>query len=105
MSYGHRKGREKTMQSMITKQPKDTRKQTTVSLSGSVLTDLEMYCRFIDSSRDWVINEALKAVFQKDRAFLEWKAQQTLGADVPVGMEEARIQRKSSAPNRSASDE
>jgi len=61
------------MASLIAKQPKDTRKQTTVSLSGAVLADLELYCRFIDSARDWVINEALKSVFRRDKAFLEWK--------------------------------
>lgn len=61
------------MPSVIAKQPKDTRKQTTVSLSGSVLADLELYCRFIDSARDWVINEALKTVFRRDKAFHEWK--------------------------------
>ncbi len=41
------------MASLIAKQPKDTKKQTTVSLSGTVLADLELYCRFIDSARDW----------------------------------------------------
>jgi hypothetical protein len=61
------------MPSLIAKQPKDTRKQTTVSLSGSVLSDLELYCQFIDSARDWVFNEALKNVFRKDKAFLAWK--------------------------------
>jgi hypothetical protein len=61
------------MSSLIAKQPKDTRKQTTVSLKGSVVGDLELYCQFIDSARDWVINEALKGVFSKDKAFLEWK--------------------------------
>ncbi len=61
------------MSSLIAKQPKDTRKQTTVSLSGSVLADLELYCQFIDSARDWVINEALKTVFRRDKAFLAWK--------------------------------
>ncbi len=61
------------MASLIAKQPKDTRKQTTVSLTGTVLVDLELYCRFIDSARDWVINEALKSVFRRDKAFLEWK--------------------------------
>ena len=63
------------MSSLIAKQPKDTRKQTTVSLKGSVVADLELYCQFIDSPRDWVINEALKSVFGKDKAFLEWKEQ------------------------------
>ena len=61
------------MSSLIAKQPKDTRKQTTVSLKGSVVADLELYCQFIDSPRDWVINEALKSVFAKDKTFLEWK--------------------------------
>jgi hypothetical protein len=63
------------MPSLIARQPKDTRKQTTVSLSGTVLADLELYCQFIDSARDWVINEALKSIFQKDKAFLDWKQQ------------------------------
>lgn len=63
------------MSSVIAKQPKDTKKQTTVSLSGSVLADLERYCQFIDSARDWVINEALKAVFRRDKAFIVWKEQ------------------------------
>ena len=65
------------MSSLIAKQPKDTRKQTTVSLKGSVVADLELYCQFIDSPRDWVINEALKSVFVKDKAFLEWKERAT----------------------------
>lgn len=64
------------MSSLIARQPKDTRKQTTVSLRGSVLADLELYCQFIDSARDWVINEALKAVFRRDKAFVEWKARE-----------------------------
>jgi hypothetical protein len=61
------------MSSLISKQPKDTKKQTTVSLSGSVLSDLELYCQFIDSARDWVINEALKSIFHRDKTFQEWK--------------------------------
>jgi hypothetical protein len=61
------------MSSLIAKQPKDARKQTTISLSTSVLNDLEAYCQFIDSARDWVINEALKSVFRRDKAFLEWR--------------------------------
>jgi len=61
------------MSSVIAKQPKDTKKQTTVSLSGTVLADLELYCQFIESARDWVINEALKTIFRRDKAFLEWR--------------------------------
>lgn len=61
------------MSSLIARQPKDTRKQTTISLSTTVLSDLELYCQFIDSARDWVINEALKNVFQRDKAFAEWR--------------------------------
>ena len=54
------------MSSLIAKQPRDPKKQTTVSLSNTVLSDLELYCQFIDSARDWVVNEALKAVFVID---------------------------------------
>ena len=61
------------MSSLIAKQPRDSKKQTTVSLSNTVLSDLELYCQFIDSARDWVVNEALKTVFHRDKAFLEWK--------------------------------
>ncbi|HWB83482.1 MAG TPA: hypothetical protein VG675_05050 [Bryobacteraceae bacterium] len=71
------------MSSLITKQPKDTRKQTTVSLSGTVLADLELYCRFIESGRDWVINESLRNVFRRDKAFLEWKERN--GSSVAIG--------------------
>jgi hypothetical protein len=91
------------MASLIAKQPKDTRKQTTVSLSGAVLADLELYCRFIDSARDWVINEALKSVFRRDKAFLEWKesggaaniaaAPQSFGAPIVVPTETGRTER------------
>jgi hypothetical protein len=67
------------MSSVIARQPKDTKKQTTVSLSGTVLADLELYCQFIDSARDWVINEALKTVFRRDKAFLVWKQRNDAG--------------------------
>lgn len=87
------------MSSLIAKQPKDTRKQTTVSLSGSVLADLELYCQFIDSARDWVINEALKNVFRKDKAFLAWKEKRTAPATPePVRAEKPRPHR-ADAPN------
>ena len=93
------------MSSLIAKQPKDTRKQTTVSLSGTVLADLELYCQFIDSARDWVINEALKAIFRRDKAFLEWKARehdpepQKVPSVVPTGRSDrARAHRTEAAP-------
>jgi len=79
------------MSSLIAKQPKDTRKQTTISLSTTTLNDLELYCQFIDSARDWVINEALKNVFRRDKAFLEWRtsaegrpSQDGSGASSPI---------------------
>jgi hypothetical protein len=61
------------MEPLIPKQPKDTKKSTTVSLSGSIAAELELYMEFIDSGRDWIINQALKVIFTKDRAFIEWK--------------------------------
>ena len=72
------------MSSLIAKQPKDPKKQTTVSLSQTVLSDLELYCQFIDSTRDWVVNQALRKVFQRDKAFLEWKERPAARAPQPA---------------------
>ena len=49
-----------------------------------MLADLELYCQFIDSARDWVINEALKAVFRRDKAFIEWKERKPVESGPPV---------------------
>lgn len=60
------------MPSFIPKQPNKERNQITIKLDRDVLESLERYCRYLDSSRDYVINQCLAFIFQKDRHFTEW---------------------------------
>lgn len=62
----------KTVPSFIPKQPKKERNQITIRLDQHVLESLERYCRYLDSSRDYVINQCLVFIFRKDRHFTEW---------------------------------
>jgi hypothetical protein len=60
------------MATFIPKQPKKERDQITIKLDRDVLQNLEHYCRYLDSSRDYVINQSLVFIFRKDRPFTEW---------------------------------
>ena len=60
------------MSSFIQKQPKKEREQITIKLDRDVLRSLERYCRYLDSSRDYVIGAALEFIFRKDKQFAEW---------------------------------
>jgi hypothetical protein len=62
------------MRSFIPKQPKKNRDQITIKLDRDVLQNLERYCRYLDSSRDYVINQCLVFIFRKDRQFHQWAA-------------------------------
>jgi predicted transcriptional regulator len=66
------------MPTVIPKQPKKERDQITIKLDRDVLQNLEHYCRYLESSRDYVINQCLAFIFRKDRAFSEWLAGQGL---------------------------
>ena len=60
------------MATVIPKQPKKERDQITIRLERDVLQTLEHYCRYLESSRDYVINQCLTFIFRKDRPFQEW---------------------------------
>lgn len=60
------------MATVIPRQPKKERDQITIKLDRDVLQNLEHYCRYLDSSRDYVINQCLVFIFRKDRPFSEW---------------------------------
>ncbi len=60
------------MSSFIPKQPKKEREQISIKLDRDVLRSLEQYCRYLDSSRDYVIGAALEFIFRKDKHFAEW---------------------------------
>jgi hypothetical protein len=70
------------MATVIPKQPKKERDQITIKLDRDVLQNLEHYCRYLDSSRDYVINQCLAFIFRKDRPFAEWLVSQ--GLTVPA---------------------
>ena len=66
------------MPTVIPKQPKKEREQITIKLDRDVLETLEQYCRYLESSRDYVINQCLVFIFRKDRPFKEWLTGQGL---------------------------
>ena len=66
------------MSTVIPKQLKKDRDQITIKLDRDVLEILEDYCRYLDSSRDYVINQCLVFIFRKDRPFAQWRANQGL---------------------------
>ena len=71
------------MASVIPKQPKKERDQIRIRLDRDVLQNLEHCCRYLDSSRDYVINQCLVFIFRKDRAFSDW----LIGQGLPVTVE------------------
>jgi len=64
------------MATVIPKQTKKERDQITIRLDRDVLQTLEHYCRYLESGRDYVINQCLGFIFRKDKPFAMWLAQQ-----------------------------
>ena len=64
------------MATVIPKQTKKERDQITIRLDRDVLQTLEHYCRYLESGRDYVINQCLAFIFRKDKPFTMWLAQQ-----------------------------
>jgi len=57
------------------KQPKSVTIQARVE--ESVKTQLDQYAEFIDSTPSYVITEALKLLYRKDKDFQSWLGQRT----------------------------
>ena len=53
------------MPTVIPKQPKKEREQITIRMDRDVLQTLEHYCRYLESGRDYVINQCLTFIFAK----------------------------------------
>jgi hypothetical protein len=77
------------MATVIPKQPKKERDQITIRLDRDVLETLEHYCRYLESSRDWVINQCLTFIFRKAKPFTLWLTGQGI-ATSPTFEESAR---------------
>ena len=66
------------MATVIPKQLKKQRDQITIRLDCEVLQTLDHYCRYLESGRDYVINQCLAFIFRKDKQFLMWLANQDI---------------------------
>ena len=69
------------MSSYIPKQPKRERDQIAIKLDRDVLRKLELYGRYLESSRVYIISAALDLVFRKDKAFAAWLETEDSEAD------------------------
>lgn len=58
--------------SYIPKQIRREKERVEAKLDRELITQLEHYCRYLDSDRDYVISQALTIAFQKDKGFADW---------------------------------
>jgi len=64
------------MSPYIPQRVRRAKQQITVKLYQDRLAMLDRYGRFIEDSRDYIIDQALDLVFKKDKDFLQWLEQQ-----------------------------
>ena len=64
--------------SIISKPPQHVKRE--YELEEPVALVVEKYATFIDSTRDHVVNSALKIVLWRDRHFMNWRKQQQQAA-------------------------
>ena len=75
------------MSTYIPRQVKPIRERVEVKLDRELVVELERYCEYLESDRDYVIAQALSVAFRKDRGFAEWLV--TRPAPKPVSGSEA----------------
>lgn len=61
--------------SYIPKQIKRERDRVEAKLDRELIAQLEEYCRYLESDRDYVIAQALSIAFAKDKGFAAWLKQ------------------------------
>jgi len=61
------------MSSYLPKQIKPIRERVEAKLARDLITQLERYCEYLESDRDYVIAQALAVAFRKDKGFAEWQ--------------------------------
>jgi hypothetical protein len=67
------------MKTYIPKQPKHTRERLEAKLDARLIRQLEQYCQYLESDRDYVLSRVLELVFRKDKGFADW-----LGKSAPA---------------------
>jgi hypothetical protein len=61
------------MPSYIPRQIKPVRERIEAKLDRDLVIELEQFCEYLESDRDYVVAQALSVVFRKDKGFLTWK--------------------------------
>ena len=56
----------------INKQIKPIRERVEAKLDRELINELERYCEYLESDRDYIIAQALAVAFRKDKGFREW---------------------------------
>jgi hypothetical protein len=77
------------MPSYIPKQIKPVRERIEAKLDRELIVGLEQYCQYLESDRDYIIAQALRVAFRKDKGFTEWQQTHPLrqaGIDGTDGM-------------------
>jgi hypothetical protein len=59
---------------LIPREPKKERTHLHLRVDAGVIAELDLYSRFIDSPKDYVIENMLAFVLRKDRDFQDWLA-------------------------------
>jgi predicted transcriptional regulator len=57
------------MSSYIPKQIRPIRERVEAKLDHELIAELEQYCEYLESDRDYVIAQALSVAFRKDKDF------------------------------------
>lgn len=57
---------------LIQAQEKKVREAVTVKLDKLTVEQLRLYSEFIESTQEYVVNEALLLTFKRDKEFQEW---------------------------------
>jgi hypothetical protein len=62
------------MTTYIPKQVKRTRERVEAKLDRELIEQLDAYCVYLDSDRDYIVGQALEIAFKKDKAFMDqWR--------------------------------
>ena len=83
------------MKTYIPRQPKHTRERLEAKLDTRLVRQLEHYCEYLESDRDYVLSQVLELIFRKDKGFIEWLGTKGTTAPVaPVGIPPAEVGRR-----------
>lgn len=68
---------------LIPSQPQTEQKEAlSLRLEREIHERLKLYAEFIDSSKDYVIGQALVRLFRKDKEFVAWTERRAAGAEL-----------------------